>query len=228
MLNVHSAMFAFAVVAACLAARAEEVKPLDYVAGWGVVIDPAGGCTFSRESGKFTIKLPGEYFDLWPVQGKVNAPLVLQEVEGDFSIEVKLAHIDKPERDTRLAGLAGTTSFHAGSLVIWQDAKNFVRFDRTHMDRNGQQITSCYLHVFKDGQRVVELSPVVPDRPTQLRLTRKADSVTAAYSQDGGRSWKDLPRQKLELPAKVKAGVSALNNTVRGNTVTFEGLKIEK
>jgi hypothetical protein len=26
----------------------------------------------------------------------------------------------------------------------------------------------------------------------------------------------------------VKAGVSALNNTVRGNKVTFEGLKIEK
>jgi hypothetical protein len=30
------------------------------------------------------------------------------------------------------------------------------------------------------------------------------------------------------LPAKVKAGISALNNTTRGNTVMFEGLKIEK
>ena len=112
--------------------------------------------------------------------------------------------------------------------MIWQDAKNFVRFDRTQMDRNGQQITSCYLHVFKDGTRVAEVSPVVPDKLTQLRLTRKANTLTAAYSQDGGKSWTDLAPQKIDLPAKVKAGVSALNNTTRGHTVTFEGLKIEK
>jgi regulation of enolase protein 1 (concanavalin A-like superfamily) len=209
-------------------ASAADVKPLDNVAGWGLVVDPAGDCSFRLEGGKFTIQIPGEYHDLWPGSGKVNAPLVLQEVEGDFSVTVAVAHIDKAERDTRIAGLAGTTSFHAGSLVIWQDAKNFVRFDRTQMDRAGQQITSCYLHIFKDGARVAEVAPVVPDRPTQLRLTRKSDTLTAAYSQDGGKTWKDLASQKIDLPAKVKAGISALNNTTRGNTVTFEGLKIEK
>lgn len=211
-----------------LAALAADVKPLDDVPGWGLVIDPVGDCSFSHEAGQFTIKIPGAYHDLWPVSGKVNAPLVLQEVEGDFAISVAIAHIDKAERDTRIAGLAGTTSFHAGSLVIWQDAKNFVRFDRTQMDRSGQPITSCYLHVFKDAVRVVESSAVVPDKPTHLRLTRKAGALTAAYSQDGGRSWQDLAPQKIDLPAKVKAGVSALNNTTRGNTVTFEGLKIKK
>jgi regulation of enolase protein 1 (concanavalin A-like superfamily) len=211
-----------------LAVGAAEVKPLDNVAGWGLVVDPVGDCSFELEGGTFTIRIPGEYHDLWPGSGKVNAPLVLQEVDGDFSITVAVAHIDKAERDTRIAGLAGTTSFHAASLVIWQDAKNFVRFDRTQMDRGGQQITSCYLHIFKDGARVAEVAPVVPDRPTQLRLTRKADTLTAAYSQDSGKSWKDLAPQKIGLPAKVKAGVSALNNTTRGNTVTFEALKIEK
>ncbi len=215
-------------MAGLAAAWAEEVKSLDNVAGWGLVVDAVGNSSFKLEGGKFTIQIPGEYHDLWPVSGKVNAPLVLQEVEGDFSITVAVAHIDKAERDTRIAGLAGTTSFHAGSLVIWQDAKNFVRFDRTQMDRGGQPITSCYLHIFKDGARVAEVAPLVPDRPTQLRLTRKADALTAAYSQDGGKSWKDLAPQKIDLPAKVKAGISALNNTTRGNTVTFEGLTIEK
>jgi hypothetical protein len=200
----------------------------DEIAGYGRFVDPVGDCSYKLADAKLTIQIPGAYHDLWPVAGKVNAPLVLQDVEGDFSISVAVAHIDRAERDTRIAGLAGTTSFHAGSLVIWQDAKNFVRFDRTQMDRSGQQITSWYLHVFKDGARTVELSALVPDRPTQLRLTRKASTLIAAYSQDGGSSWKEVPSQKIDLPAKVKAGVSALNNTVRGNKVTFEGLKIEK
>jgi len=214
--------------AAANAQPLENVQPLETVQGWGLVVDPVGDCKFEHEAGKFTIKVPGAYHDLWPGGGKVNAPMVLQEVQGDFSITVAVAHIDKAERDTRISGLGGTTSFHAGSLVIWQDAKNFVRFDRTQMDRGGQPITSCYLHIFQDGARVAEEAPAVPDRPTQLRLTRKADSLTAAYSQDGGRNWKDLTSRKIGLPAKVRAGISALNNTTRGNTVTFEGLKIEK
>src|SRR5262245_55127078 len=174
------------------------------IAGFGRFVDPVGDCSYKLADAKLTIQIPGAYHDLLPVAGQVNAPLVLQDVEGDFSISVAVARIDRAERDTRIAGLAGTASFHAGSLVIWQDAKNFVRFDRTQMDKSGQQITSCYLHVFQDGARTVELSLVVPDRPTQLRLTRKADALTAAYSQDGGHNWKELPQQKLELPAKVK------------------------
>src|SRR5262245_2511399 len=170
-----------------LTALAADVKPLENVPGWGLVIDPLGDCSFSHDAGKFTIKIPGAYHDLWPGSGEVNAPLVLQEAVGDFSVTVALAHIDKAERNPRIAGLTGTTSFHAGSLVIWQDAKNFVRFDRTQMDRAGQQVTSCYLHVFKDGARVAEVAPVVPDKPTELRLTRKASTLTAAYSQDGGK-----------------------------------------
>ena len=92
----------------------------------------------------------------------------------------------------------------------------------------GRAITSCYLHIFKDGERVVELAPVVPDRPTHLRLVRKGDRLTAAYSQDGGKSWREFPRQTIDLPFKVKAGISVLNSTVRENTVQFEELKIEK
>ena len=207
--------------------RCEDVKPFDNVPNWGIVVDPAGDCRFEHEDDKFTIKLPGEYRDLWPVKGKVNAPLVLQDVEGDFTVEVKIAHLDDAEKDSRIAGLPGTASFHAGSLLIWQDNKNFVRFDRTSMDRKGEAITSCYLHVFKDGERVAEVAQVIPDKTTQIRLSRKGDRVTAAFSQDG-RKWTSLAAQKADLPPKVKVGISALNNTVSGSTVTFQSLKIGK
>ena len=183
---------------------------------------------FNHEDAKFTIKVPGAYHDLWPVKGKVNAPLVLQEVAGDFTIEVLVEEVAKAEPDTVLPGLASTASFHAGSLVVWQDAKNFVRFDRTNMNKGGRATTACYLHIFQDGARTAELAPAVPDRPTHLRLTRKGDRVTAAYSQDSAKTWTSLAEQKIKVGDKLKAGVSALNNTSRENVVRFAELKIGK
>ena len=210
------------------AAGTLQLKPPDSVAGWGAIADATGKGAFSLDAGRLTIKLPGEYFDLWPDGGAVNAPRVLQDVDGDFAIEVAVAHIDKAVKDSRIAGLAGTTSFHAASLVIWHDARNFVRFDRTQMDRAGQPVTSCYLHVFRDGKRVAELAPLVPDRPTRLRLARAGSSLRAACSTDDGKQWTELAPQQLTLPARVKAGVAALNNTTSGNTVTFTGLSIQR
>ena len=207
---------------------ADEVKPFDTIKGWGVVVDPVGDCTFNHEEGKFTIKVPGAYHDLWPVKGQVNAPLVLQEVAGDFTMEVLIEEVTKAEPDTVLPGLASTASFHAGSLIIWQDAKNFVRFDRTDMHKDGRATNACYLHVFQHGERTVSLAPIVPDRPTHLRLTRKGDRVTAAYSQDGAKTWTSLAEQKVKLADKLKAGVSALNSTSRENVVRFADLKLGK
>ena len=208
------------------AAWTAEVKPLQILEGWGQVVDPVGDCTFNRAEGKFTIRVPGAYHDLWPVKGQVNAPLVLQEVAGDFTIEVLVEEVTKAEPDTVLPAMASKASFHAGSLIIWQDAKNFVRFDRTDMHSRGRAITACYLHIFQDGERTAELAPVVPDRPTHLRLTRKGDRVTAAYSQDGAKTWRSLAQQKVTLAEKIKAGVSALNNTSRENVVRFADLQL--
>jgi hypothetical protein len=209
-------------------AAAAEVRPLETVQGWGLIVDPVGDCKFEHTEGKFTIKLPGAQHDLWPINGKVNAPLVLQEVAGDFTIDVLVEEVTKAEPNTVLPGMASTASFHAGTLVIWQDAKNFVRFDRTNMNKGGRATTACYLHVYQDGERTAELAPAVPDRPTNLRLTRKGDGVSAAYSQDGGAMWTSLAKQKVKLAEKLKAGVSALNNTSRENTVRFAELRLEK
>lgn len=208
------------------AARADDVEPLETVEGWGLVVDPVGDCTFTHDGDAFTIKVPGEEHNLWPLKGEVNAPLVLQPVEGDFSVEVLVRSVEKAAAGTAIPGRASAAAFHAGTLVIWHDAKNFVRLDRTDMHHKGRAVTSCYLHVFKDGERVVELAPLVPDRPTTLRLARKDDRLTAAYSQDGGKTWKEFPEQTIDLPAKVKTGISALNSTTRENTVRFEKLKI--
>lgn len=210
------------------AAVADDIKPFDTVQGWGWVVDPVGDCGFRLAEGVLTITVPGAYHDLWPVKGQVNAPLVLQDATGDFTVEVKVAHVDQAEQGTVIPGLASSVSFHAGTLVIWKDSRNFVRLDRTDMNNRGRAITSCYLHVFKDGERVVELAPVVPDKPTHLRLGRHGDRLSAAYSQDGGKTWRSLPPQRARLPEKVKVGVSALNSTTRPCEVRFENFKVTK
>jgi regulation of enolase protein 1 (concanavalin A-like superfamily) len=209
-------------------AIAADVKPLETVAGWGLVVDPVGDCAFEHAGDKFAIKVPGAYHDLWPLKGQVNAPLVLQEASGDFTIEVLVEDVTKATADTVLPGMASTASYHAAVLVVWQDAKNFVRLDRTDMHNRGRAITSCYLQVFANGEKTVELSPIVPDKPTHLRLSRKGDRLLAAYSQDGGKTWRDFPMQKFALAGKIKAGVCALNNTSRENVARFSGLKLTK
>ncbi len=145
---------------------------------------------------------------------------------GDFTVEVKVARVDKAEKGTVLPGLASAVAFHAGTLVVWQDNKNFVRFDRTDMNNAGRAITSCYFHVFQDNERTVESSQLVADKPTHLRLQRRGDQLTAAYSQDDGRTWRSFPAQRVNLPAKVRVGVAILNSTSRPCSAQFEGLKL--
>ena len=209
-------------------AASADVKPLETVAGWGLVVDPVGDCAFAHDGNAFTIKVPGAHHDLWPLKGKVNAPLVLQDVEGDFSMAVLVEEITTAQADTVLPGMASTASYHSAALVVWQDAKNFIRLDRSDMHNRGRAITSCYLQVFANGERTVELSTVVPDKPTNLRLTRSGDRLLAAYSQDGGKTWRDFPAQQFALSGKIKAGISALNNTSRENVARFSGLKLSK
>ena len=130
-------------------AGAADVQPLETVPGWGLVVDPVGDCTFHHDVDEFTIKVPGTYHDLWPIKGQVNAPLVLQEVEGDFTVEVLIVEVSRAEPNTVLPGMASTVSFHAGTLLIWQDSRNFVRLEKTDMhkaprrhDRGGKRLPS--------------------------------------------------------------------------------------
>lgn len=119
-------------------------------------------------------------------------------------------------------------------LVCWpfvtsaEEIKPFDHVDRTDMHNAGRAVTSCYLHVFTEGERVVELSPLVADKPTHLRLARRGERVTAAYSQDDGKAWRELKEHQVALPDKVKVGVAALNNTNRPCKVRFEEFKLSK
>src|SRR6267142_1720943 len=78
--------------AVCLIAAAgnTEDKPASF-RGWGMLTDPDNDCTVKGEDGKLTITIPGGTHDLNPALGGMRAPRILQDVEGDFSVQVKIS-----------------------------------------------------------------------------------------------------------------------------------------
>jgi regulation of enolase protein 1 (concanavalin A-like superfamily) len=189
--------------------------------GWGQTEDPNGDCKISAKDGSVTISIPGTPHDLWPGEGrKVNAPRVLQDVEGDFTVQVKVASSVKPENGF----------FRAGTLLIWVDDKTFIRLDSACAHRGGITFDFyCYLHVFKDTQRLVneQLRPL-KDQPTDLRLERRGNRIVASFSQDGARTWQAFGEKTLELPRRVKVGVAAVQGTNSPFSVTLEAFKITR
>ena len=78
--------------------------------GWDRPVDPLGDCKFARKGDRLTITVPGKGHQLDIVQGGLNAPRLLREVEGDFLVQVRVrgdyrpADLDKPGM-LRQAGL---------------------------------------------------------------------------------------------------------------------------
>jgi regulation of enolase protein 1 (concanavalin A-like superfamily) len=208
------------VVLVANSSSAGETEP-QLIKGWGQIEDPDGDCTISAKEGQVTFSLPGTTHDLWPGgDRKVNAPRILQDVEGDFTVQVKVASSVKPENGF----------FRAGTLLIWQDDKTFIRLDSACADRGGSTFDFyCYLHVFKNEERLVNehLRPL-KDQPTDLRLERRDAKIVASFSQDGGKTWTSFRENTLELPRKLKVGVAAVNGTKSPFTVTLADFKVGK
>jgi regulation of enolase protein 1 (concanavalin A-like superfamily) len=215
---------------ACLGftGTASEHKPPQQIKAWGDVTDPDGDSKINEANGRVTIEVPGAYHDLWPGQGKTNAPRILQDVEGDFTVQVKLTGQIRPQAGTVIPGLASSVPFQAASLLIWQDDNNFVRLDRASMVKDNKTIFFCYYHAFKEGKRVVHLSQNLKDQATYLRLERRGGKIQAAFSQDEGKTWPSFRPEVIDLPMKLKVGVAGLNNTSKPLIAELEGFKISR
>ena len=191
------------------------------IKGWGQTEDPDGDCKITAREGRVTFSIPGTTHDLWPEGPKgVNAPRILQDVEGDFTVQVKVTSSVKPENGF----------FRSGTLLIWQDDKTFIRLDSACAFRGGSTFDFyCYLHVFKNKERLVneQLRPL-KDQPTDLRLERRDTRIVASFSQDGGKTWRAFEEKAVDLPRKLKVGVAAVNGTNSPFTVTLEDFKISR
>ncbi len=204
-------------------------EPANMIEGWGKSEDPAGGTKIELQGTTLVMTSPAAYVDNFP-RGAVNAPRVLQDVSGDFTAEVKVTHVDPAMPNSVLKSLGGfSTAYHAGTLLVRSNDKNFIRFERVSMNTKGVLSTTCDLQVHESGKLTAHVSEKIGDTATRLRLERRGDLLLSSFSQDDGKTWKELPQHKLsKLKGPVTAGVSLTNNTDPGCTVKFQDLKVVK
>ena len=201
------------------------------IPGWGQVIDPDGDCTITASDGKITVTVPGTTHDLssyHSIYKKRNAPRVLQEVDGDFTVEVEVSGTFEP-------GTAGTLPeaypFNGAGLLLWDNDADYVRFER-NVWVTSQGEHSSYTPLFEYWQNDQDLmqdqpssKPFFKGPSTWLRITRQGNQLHAAVSNDGT-NWIEQNPVTVQLPEKIEVGVDAINTSKKPFKVEFSELKL--
>jgi len=210
-------------VVLCLTAAPTVETSAQKVEGWGEFVDAGGQCKVRLQGTRVTIETPAGTFDLWPEGKTTNAPRLVQDVSGDFTVRVKTVGNVMGEKGAEATGR--DVAFNAATLVIWQNENNFVRLDRAGMHKAGQRYHQTYYHINVDGKRTVQLSQALPEKDAWLQLERRGSKIIAGWSVDGT-TWKTYPVQDAKLADKLKVGVAALNAGTKPFVATFEELKV--
>src|SRR5687767_3348986 len=94
-------------------------KRLDFGA-WGRAIDPAGDCKFNLVGDQFTIAVPGSprAHNLSVEKKSMEAPRVLQPVNGDFALEVR---VDGKFHPGKISTEEGRTPYFGAGLLVMID-----------------------------------------------------------------------------------------------------------
>ena len=140
--------------------------------GWRWV-DPKRDSSKSLDArdGFLRIAVKG-YHDLWPGRRDYTAPRLVREVDGDFTMETKVAG---PGR-------------WCGGLLVWKDEGNYIRLDRGIRFRSELALTGAI-----DGDYTTVAREFVDADPLWLRIERAGSLYRAYYSLDG-KQWLPLKR----------------------------------
>ncbi len=194
-------------------------------APWGEVIDPDGDCRLVFTDDKLAVSIPGKDHALSAEVGRMNAPRVLQDVTGDFVAQVKVSG-DYPTSVT--SAVPDFVAWQGAGLLLWQDAKNYIRLERAQLVAEGQATSYVVFELRKDGA-VVDYSGTnehrLTGRATFLKLERHGDKVSAAVSPDGGK-WTLLKPLDWRGPQNLRVGVSASQDTSTPLNVELEDFNL--
>jgi serine/threonine protein kinase/regulation of enolase protein 1 (concanavalin A-like superfamily) len=202
------------------------------IQGWGSIIDPNGDCVIKNGKNTVTVAVPGGLHDLsafYPEWLAWNAPRILQDVEGDFTVEVKVAGSFDPGKE---AAVSGRNAFNGAGLLLWDDENNFIRVERNVWSVPGVT-QATYRPVLIEYWKHHELAariedgekPSFIDRTAFLRVTRSGNEVHVAVSSDG-KDWIRMNAIPVKLPNRVKVGIAAINTSKKPFTVEFAEFKL--
>jgi hypothetical protein len=205
---------------------------------FGPLVDPEKDCKLIKdeETMKLKIDVPGgKVRTLAPyVKHRLNknkplhnAPMTMIDVEGDFAALVEVTGVWSPGA-TLPKDRQGNTipfTFNGAGLLLYQDKDNFVRLERTagvSID-DLHPIHKVLFEVVKDGKQVENQQyPPVPEGTVYLVLARRKGRVQCGYSQNLTSPPRLISQVELDLPDKVKIGLSAGNISAKKFSATFE------
>jgi regulation of enolase protein 1 (concanavalin A-like superfamily) len=191
---------------------------------WGQVFDPDGDCTVEEKGPTLNIRVPPTAHDLSAELGRVNAPRVLREVEGDFVAQVKVCGAIHPVAN---AAVPGRVSFQSAGLLLWENPRSYIRLERAALNRDGPVQTYASLEMRSHAWPWAAEPVGLLEQDTYLRLERRGDQILGSVSEDG-KQWTPLQPLHASLPSKVRIGVAAVNAAQQPLQVRFEDFKIEK
>lgn len=197
------------------------------VPGWGIFCNADGDCGARFQNGKLTLLVPGKPHDLSAEIGRMNAPRVLRDVEGDFVAEVKVSGTFRPGEPA----IPGRLAYHGAGLLAMKDDQTYVRLERATSARGTDTFVYTSFECRESG--VVERFASSADHPldeakeTSLRLERRGNKVYATVSQDG-QNWIPLEPKTVALPAKLRVGVAAVNSSTSDFRPQFEAWRLSR
>lgn len=209
--------------------------PQPYVVGLGNPIDPDKDCKFVRVKRGLTIEMTGKDHDFDPRRDCFNAPRLLRDIEGDFTMEVKVSI------DCRLSDgstVKGNPPMASGGFLVIPPDKSCIRLEFLVDRKDGETQSHAAL---KDRPPKLGKTDYVWDRryktwplPDEadhayLRLERRGDKFYPYVSPDGEK-WLLLVGSMgvVGLPAKLKVGLAAYSTSTEPAKVRFEEFKLTR
>jgi RNA polymerase sigma factor (sigma-70 family) len=193
--------------------------------GWGTATDPDGDCKFTFQKGKLTITVPGKDHDLGVERQRMNAPRILQELEGDFIVQVKVTGTFKPvDADTN-----ERAAFQGAGLLVLEDDNNYLRLERACYTRDGEDHHYTIWELRRNGDIERFGQPddhaLEDGKDTWLRIERHGDKLCGAVSQDEEK-WTYLDLRMVAFPKKLQVGTAAVNTSKQEFTPQFSEFKL--
>jgi regulation of enolase protein 1 (concanavalin A-like superfamily) len=194
------------------------------IMGWGDIVNPDGEVAVKMIGDALTITIPAKHHDLTHTDAysKLNAPRVLQPVDGDFTLSVVVKSFPIP-KDVKSSG--GDHVFQSSGLLIWIDDKNFMRIERAAAAP--AKTPFVWVERFAAGKSVSQKFVPVPDKDIPLRVARTGDRVTVSVVTDDTVGWSKIVEEDAKLPPKLLVGVAAISSTAREFPAQLKELKLE-
>lgn len=214
------------------AAAAAAETPGFNIEGWGKVTDPDGDCKVTLQGQVLIITVPptGPH-DLAPEIQVTNAPRVLQPVEGDFSIRVKVDGGYQPGGDTTSNE---RVAYNGAALIVMADPENVITLARAVMQRGGSDPMPYANFEIRSQGRLLAMGsaatkPLKVDGALWLKLERRGAQVTGAVSADGEK-WDALEPKPIPAawPKTLQTGVAGISTSTKPFEPGFSELRLEK